>query len=530
MSSGQMQTSRRRVYATLLRAPHVGNQALLGLFAQLTQGAAPLGLVLVVRQATGSLITAGAVSAALWVGAAVARPIQGRLIDWRGTRLVMLICGPAHTAALVGVVVVARAGGAAWAMILCSAVAGLMLPPVSVAMRVEWGRHVPANELTAAFSLVFLTQEIALVTGPLLIAALVAFGVGFALITAATISGVATIGFAALGTTESTARDDVEVALRPRRTTVPVVLAVAFLLGSTLGVFQVASPSLAIARGVPALGGILIAAVSVGGITGALLYGGVRRAAAGCRRLAPGDRRSRAQPRIRDDVAADRSPWWIPRRGGVRMDVDRGRRRHRCGQRGRRCPRAAQRLSAGVLRGDCCGLRGAGYRRFRRVAFSVAELSSIRTADARRRALPNDHPNPSGRISISGVDNANDDDIVESGFPERKGSVDVVSWRVTEEIEYRLLFGRLSPTWGISSWGLVTVSRGDVVGQVTYDNRPRVFTRDGLIAWLMGSGVDAGAASQLADLAVEARGDLFPDEQSGEDDLWSGQEAGPDIA
>jgi len=276
VSSGQMQTSRRRVYATLLRAPHVGNQALLGLFAQLTQGAAPLGLVLVVRQATGSLITAGAVSAALWVGAAVARPIQGRLIDWRGTRLVMLICGPAHTAALVGVVVVARAGGAAWAMILCSAVAGLMLPPVSVAMRVEWGRHVPANELTAAFSLVFLTQEIALVTGPLLIAALVAFGVGFALITAATISGVATIGFAALGTTESTARDDVEVALRPRRTTVPVVLAVAFLLGSTLGVFQVASPSLAIARGVPALGGILIAAVSVGGITGALLYGGVR--------------------------------------------------------------------------------------------------------------------------------------------------------------------------------------------------------------------------------------------------------------
>ena len=272
-----MQTSRRGVYTTLLRTPPVGNQALLGLFAQLTQGAAPLGLVLVVRQATGSLITAGAASAALWVGAAVARPIQGRLIDWRGTRLVMLICGPVHTAALVGVVVVARESGAAWAMILCSAVAGLMLPPVSVAMRVEWGRHVPANELTAAFSLVFLTQEIALVTGPLLIAALVAFGPGFALITAATTSGVATIGFAALGTTESAARDDVEVAPRPRRTNaVPVVLAVAFLLGSTLGVFQVASPSLAIARGVPALGGILIAAVSVGGITGALLYGGVR--------------------------------------------------------------------------------------------------------------------------------------------------------------------------------------------------------------------------------------------------------------
>jgi MFS family permease len=277
VSSRQLQTPQRGVYATLLRTPHVGSQALLGLFAQLTQGAAPLGLVLVVRQATGSLIAAGAVSAALWVGAAVARPIQGRLIDSHGTRLVMLICGPVHAAALVGVVAVARAGGGAWGMILCSALAGLMLPPVSVAMRVEWGRHVPANELTAAFSLVFLTQEIALVTGPLLIAALVAFGAGVALITAATISGVATTGFAALGTTKSIARADVQVTSRRHRATaVPVVLAVAFLLGSTLGVFQVAAPSLAITRGVPALGGILIAAVSVGGITGALLYGGVR--------------------------------------------------------------------------------------------------------------------------------------------------------------------------------------------------------------------------------------------------------------
>jgi hypothetical protein len=63
----------------------------------------------------------------------------------------------------------------------------------------------------------------------------------------------------------------------------------------------------------------------------------------------------------------------------------------------------------------------------------------------------------------------------------------------------------------------VTLSHGDVVGQVTYDNRPPVFTRDGLIAWLMDSGVDVLAASQLADLAVEARADLFPDGQSGED-------------
>lgn len=263
-------------YAALLRVPHVGSQALLGLLAELTQGAAPVGLVLLVHRDTGSLISAGAVSAALWVGAAVARPIQGRLIDLHGTRMVMLACGPVHAAALVGVVLVAWAGGAVWAMVPFSAVAGLALPPVSVAMRVEWGRHVPANERTAAFSLVYLTQEIALVTGPLLIAALIGFGPGVGLITAATISGVATVGFAALGTTEATTHEASARTGGGRATSVPAVLAIAFLLGAMLGVFQVAAPSLAIARGLPAIGGVLIAAVSVGGISGAVLYGAIR--------------------------------------------------------------------------------------------------------------------------------------------------------------------------------------------------------------------------------------------------------------
>jgi len=88
------------------------------------------------------------------------------------------------------------------------------------------------------------------------------------------------------------------------------------------------------------------------------------------------------------------------------------------------------------------------------------------------------------------------DDVLEGAFPES---------------EYRLFFGRLSPKWGIASWGLVTLSRGAEVAQVTYDDRPREFTREGLIAWLMDSGVDAYASLQLADLAVEARGDLFAD-------------------
>jgi hypothetical protein len=129
--------------------------------------------------------------------------------------------------------------------------------------------------------------------------------------------------------------------------------------------------------------------------------------------------------------------------------------------------------------------------------------------------------NSSGDDDKDFSESGDKDDVLEGAFPKRKGRVDVVSWRVTEEIEYRLFYGRLFRRWGIGSWGLVTLSRGAVIGEVTYDDRPAEFTRDGLIAWLMESGVDAGAAVQLTELAVAARGDLFPGEQSGADELES---------
>src|SRR6185437_7160768 len=75
-----------RLYWTLWRTPRIGGRAFFGLLAQLTQAAAPVGLVLVVRQATGSLALAGSVSAAFWIVAAMARPVQGRPIDLRGSR------------------------------------------------------------------------------------------------------------------------------------------------------------------------------------------------------------------------------------------------------------------------------------------------------------------------------------------------------------------------------------------------------------------------------------------------------------
>jgi hypothetical protein len=129
-------------------------------------------------------------------------------------------------------------------------------------------------------------------------------------------------------------------------------------------------------------------------------------------------------------------------------------------------------------------------------------------------------------LVVDGTDDADDvvvesDEVLESAFPNRTGAVDVVAWQETDDIGYRLYFGHLHRRWGIASWGLVTMSRGAVVDQVTYDDRPREFTRAGLTDWLIASGVNVYEAPQLADLALEAREDLFPGERPGGDESMS---------
>ena len=207
--------------------PAIRGQALFGYLTQITQGAATISIVLVVHQATGSLAAAGGVSAALWIVASIARPVQGRLIDRHGARPVMLACGPLHGAALIGLVAAARPGVDVWWLVLLSGAAGAGLPPVSAAMRVEWGRLLPAEARTSAYSLVYLTQEIAILTGPLLVAAVVASGSsGMALVIAAAISGGAAVVYGCSSAAGATNRVEVVKSRTARSTAMPVLIAI----------------------------------------------------------------------------------------------------------------------------------------------------------------------------------------------------------------------------------------------------------------------------------------------------------------
>jgi predicted MFS family arabinose efflux permease len=262
-----------------LRQPWVRRQALAGLLAQVTQGASGIGIILVVHQHTGSLPLAGGVVGALSIAAGIARPLQGRLIDRRGARGVIAATGLGHAAALAGIVGLAGLKAPGIALIIVGAAAGVTLPPVSTAMRVSWGQAAGSDDRTAAYSLVYLVQEIAILTGPLVLAVVIAaVDVSAAMLVIAAITSVGALGFGsppdagASAAAAGRARPSMPALHVIRARPVQMLVGIAFFLGGTIGGLEVAAPALALVHHRPAASGLLIAALSIGGIAGAALY------------------------------------------------------------------------------------------------------------------------------------------------------------------------------------------------------------------------------------------------------------------
>jgi len=261
---------------SVINKPGAAVQAISGLVAQLSQGAFGIGIVLVVREHTGSVALAGAVAGAVSVAAAVARPVQGRLMDRRGLARLNALCGILHPAALIAIVGVSVDDGPHALLLVLGVVAGLALPPISTAMRVAWGEAAGDDDRTAAYSMVYLIQELSLLTAPLIFAALTATtsaAAGLAVV--AVLSGIGTIAFAvsvrSLRTMQTHHQRRRGSLLRIGR--MRMLLAIACAVGSVIGGIEVGVPTLATAHHEPAAAGVLIAMLSIGGIIGAAAYG-----------------------------------------------------------------------------------------------------------------------------------------------------------------------------------------------------------------------------------------------------------------
>ena len=191
----------------------------------------------------------------------------------------MSACGVTHALALAGIVGLSDLDAPGGLLVVLGCVAGLALPPVSTSMRVEWAKLVAGDDHTAAYSLVYLTQELAILAGPLILAGVIAAAsASLALIAVAAIAAAGTVGFAASITSpgERGSPPAAPSGLVLRIRGLQVVLAVALFVGAVIGALEVAAPALATAHRAPAAAGLLIASLSVGGILGAAIYGSRR--------------------------------------------------------------------------------------------------------------------------------------------------------------------------------------------------------------------------------------------------------------
>ncbi len=261
------------LYRPLLAEPRFRAQAISGFLAQLTQGGSALALILLIQQQRGSLGLAGAATAGFLIGTAIARPIQGRLIDTRGPRHVLFAIAVAHTAALLILVPATRSDLPGVALVILSLLAGLGLPPVSQTQRLVWA-HLAGEDRTTVYSVIGMIQEGSILAGPLLVGVLagsVSPSAALVVVALASCVGVLWLGASVPAVPrnpgEETGRAPVfESGVR-------VVLALEFLFGVSLGGVEIGVPALATSQGHPSVAGFLLALTSVGGIAGGLFYG-----------------------------------------------------------------------------------------------------------------------------------------------------------------------------------------------------------------------------------------------------------------
>jgi predicted MFS family arabinose efflux permease len=144
-------------------------------------------------------------------------------------------------------------------------------------MRILFSRLVPAQR-DAAFAVITITQELGILLGPVIVgAALAAWSAPAALVVIAAVTTGGTLWFALAPHAREV---DSAARVRPAGSRgrlltagLAAVLAVASLFGAALGAGEVAIPAFAIEHGDRTASGLLVAAMSVGGVAGGLWLG-----------------------------------------------------------------------------------------------------------------------------------------------------------------------------------------------------------------------------------------------------------------
>jgi MFS family permease len=269
-----------RPYRVFFTSPGVLSVALPAYLGRLSPGMISLALLLVVRRQTGSYAVAGAATAAYYLAVALTGPIAGRVMDRVGATPVLVASGAVYPAALLGIVLGPRWGlGPAGIPAVC-AVAGLTVPQLPTVVQSLWAHLLPEGEARqAAYSAESIVTELVFILGPLVVSLFVLLGdPAYALVAAAGCSAVGAFGVAASPLLrrppERSAAGGWTGPLRVPG--VRVLLLTLTVIAMIYGIVPLVITAFAQERARPAMVGVLMALWSVGGIVGALWYGGRR--------------------------------------------------------------------------------------------------------------------------------------------------------------------------------------------------------------------------------------------------------------
>jgi MFS family permease len=264
-------------YRSVLSVPGCARVLSTELVARLPQGMTSLGILLLVRSHTGSYTAAGVAVGAYDFATAAGAPLVGRLVDRFGRRRVLGPGAVLQTLVLVALVVTAHAGAGAVPLVVLSALAGGLWPPIAPSVRAllrDLVREPTVRE--TAYALESVIQELVWITGPLVVAGVIAFASpATAVLLSGTVSVCGTLLFvsspAALGRGSRGARKGrAPVLAIPELRT---MLGPIFLNGLAIGAIAVGLPALALHAGSRPATGLLLALWSVGSIAGGLWYG-----------------------------------------------------------------------------------------------------------------------------------------------------------------------------------------------------------------------------------------------------------------
>ena len=264
-------------YRAVLAVPGVGRLFAAALLARLPQGMSSLAILLVVRDATHSYALAGLAIGAYALGTAAGAPLQGALVDRLGRVRVLEPSALGQAAALVGLVLAARAHSGAAVLVVLAGMAGALMPPIAASVRALLGEMIDDRVVReSAYALESVLQELVWITGPLLVALVIGLTSpsGAVLLLAAIAAG---------GTTLLVCTPAVQAPPAPspaggrvgalRNGALRALLGPIALTGFSLGAIEVGLPSLALHAGSRGASGVLLALWSLGSVAGGLWYG-----------------------------------------------------------------------------------------------------------------------------------------------------------------------------------------------------------------------------------------------------------------